>query len=121
MPRLNPRPRAPAAVIAVALLFLASAVSGAFPFSGPCGGEAVCVCCGSGSECACPPDSPCGCRDAVKGEPGQSPLPTAGVPAALDAETPTVQPPDDGRAGEPVRPGTPTSRPPAPETPPPES
>jgi hypothetical protein len=122
MLQLNPRPRAPVAAIAVAFVFLAASVAGAFPLSGPCRGESACLCCAdAGSECACPPSSPCGCRDAVKGEPEQSPLPTVGVPATLAAGTPTVPPPDAGPSGAPVRPGTATSRPPAPETPPPES
>ena len=122
MPRQNPRPRAPLAAIAVALLYLTSTVAGAFPFSGPCAGDSGCLCCAdTGSECACPPSSSCGCRDAFRAEPEDSPLPTVGVPATLAAGTPTVPPPDAVRAGAAVRPCATMPRPPAPETPPPES
>jgi len=120
MPRPKPRPREPVAVIAVALLFLASAVAGAFPVSGPCGGESACLCCAdSGSECACPPSSPCGCRDAVKAEPGQSPVPTVGAPATLAEGIPSLPAPDSGRAPAAGRAGQVESPPPSPETPPP--
>ncbi len=120
MLRREPRPRARFAAIAVALLFLATAVAGAFPFSGPCGGDAACVCCAeSGGECSCPPDSSCGCRDGVKSHAEEGPLPTVGLPATLVEGVPTLAAPDAGRAGTPVRPGPAKSRLPVPETPPP--
>ncbi len=109
----------PATAVVVALLFLASNVGGAFPAGSPCGGKTLCICCeGEEAECRCPADSPCGCRDAVKGHPPDT-VPAVGIAAPLPEGAPAVRVLPPGRSGAPVSPDRLTSGLAGPETPPP--
>jgi hypothetical protein len=113
-------PLAPATVVAVALLFLASNIGGAFPAGGPCGRKTQCICCvSSEAECHCPADSPCGCRNAIKGQPPDS-APAVGIAAPLPVGSPAVSPPAALPAGSLVSPDKVSAGLPGPETPPPE-
>jgi len=123
MDRPRRRPATPARVLAAAALFLASVIGGAFPAGSGCGGRALCLCCvgeATNAECGCPPDSRCGCRDAVRDLLPPDSAPAAGIAAPLPAGAPSLPVPAASRVGGPIAPDRVASDSRPPETPPPE-
>lgn len=121
MSRSRGRPGTPATVLAALVLFLASAIGGAFPAGQSCGGRTLCLCCAvAEGDCKCPPDSHCGCREAVRDLLPPDPPPATGIAAPLPSGAPALPAAAAYRTGDPIPPDRVVSGRLAPETPPPE-